>query len=80
MCLGIPGRVIKIYDIDGNIGNYADVDFGGVIKKINTSMVENLNVNDYVLVHAGFAIEILNQEDAEETLALMLNLKGTDTT
>ncbi|PKP55341.1 MAG: HypC/HybG/HupF family hydrogenase formation chaperone [Candidatus Altiarchaeales archaeon HGW-Altiarchaeales-2] len=60
MCLGIPGKIIKIYD-----SSYADVDFGGVIKKINGSM----------LVHAGFAIEILSAKDANETISLMLNLK-----
>jgi len=70
MCLGIPGKIIKIYD-----SSYADVDFGGVIKKINGSMVENLKIDDYVLVHAGFAIEILSAKDADETISLMLNLK-----
>jgi len=46
-----------------------------VIKKINGSMVENLKTGDYVLVHAGFAIEILSVKDADETISLMLNLK-----
>ncbi|PKP58650.1 MAG: HypC/HybG/HupF family hydrogenase formation chaperone, partial [Candidatus Altiarchaeales archaeon HGW-Altiarchaeales-1] len=39
------------------------------------SMVENLKIDDYVLVHAGFAIEILSAKDADETISLMLNLK-----
>ncbi len=73
MCLGIPGKIIKIYD--SSHADYADVDFGGVIKKINVSMVENLKIGDYVLVHAGFAIEILSAKDANETISLMLNLK-----
>jgi len=61
MCLAIPG---KIKEIKGEI---AIIDFNGLEKKCNISLVE-ARVNDYVIVHAGFAIEKLSSEEAEESL------------
>ncbi|HDJ66106.1 MAG TPA: HypC/HybG/HupF family hydrogenase formation chaperone [Nitrososphaeria archaeon] len=71
MCYAIPGKVIKI---DGEIGI---VDFGnGVRREVVLAMV-NAKLGDYVLVHAGYAIKILNEEEAKKTLELysqILNL------
>jgi len=64
MCLAIPGKVISIE------GDRAKVDFGGVRREINISLVDT-SIGDYVIVHAGFAIEILDQEEAEKTLDLI---------
>jgi hydrogenase expression/formation protein HypC len=62
LCLAIPAKVIRI---DGNI---AKVDFGeGVARNVNIMLVE-VKVGEYVLVHAGYAIQTLNQEAAEESL------------
>jgi hydrogenase expression/formation protein HypC len=63
MCLAIPGRIIRI---EGDVG---DIDFGGVIRKANVSMVE-AKVGDWAVIHAGFAIEIMDEEEAQETLKL----------
>ncbi|MBQ6547569.1 MAG: HypC/HybG/HupF family hydrogenase formation chaperone, partial [Candidatus Methanomethylophilaceae archaeon] len=60
MCLAIPGKVIAIN------GETGDIDFGGVIKHTNLSMVD-ANVGDWVVIHAGFAIEVMDEEDAQET-------------
>jgi hydrogenase expression/formation protein HypC len=68
MCLGIPGIIIKIH------GDTADVDFGGVIKKINVSLID-AEAGQYILAHAGFAIETMDKADAEETIALLLQLR-----
>ena len=65
MCLGIPMQIIKI---DGQI---AVAEVGGVQRDIALQLVENPKVGDYVIVHAGFAIEKVNQEEAEETIRLM---------
>ena len=61
MCLAIPGRIVKIE------GEHAIVDYGGASRKANISLVD-VNVGDYVIVHAGFAIQKLNEEEAIETL------------
>ena len=63
MCLAIPGKVIAIN------GDTGDIDFGGVTKQTNLSMVD-AKVGDWVVIHAGFAIEIMDEEDAQETIKL----------
>ena len=66
MCLAIPGRVVEI---DKN-KEHAIVDYGeGTKRKANITLV-NVKIGDYILVHAGFAIEILNEKEAMETLDL----------
>ena len=65
MCLAVPMRVEKIE------GKKAIVDSAGVQAKVDISMVPEVKVGDYVIVHAGFAIEILKPEEAEETLRLI---------
>lgn len=66
MCLAIPGKIIEI----DRITNHAIVDYGdGTKRKVNISLVET-KIGDYVLVHAGFAIQILDEKEALETLAL----------
>jgi hydrogenase expression/formation protein HypC len=64
MCLAIPGKIIKIQDEIANI-QYGE----GVTNKANVSMVD-VKVGDYVLVHAGFAIKVMSEEDAKKTLAV----------
>ena len=61
MCLAVPGQIVSIE------GPQADVDFGGVLKKVNVSLIEG-HVGDWVVVHAGFAIETMDEEEALETL------------
>ena len=63
MCLAIPGQVVSVDS------NQADVDFGGVVKKVNVSLVD-ARVGEWVVVHAGFAIEKMDEEEARETLQL----------
>lgn len=64
MCLAIPAKVMSLE------GEKANVDFGqGVLREVNVSLVE-AKVGDYVLVHAGYAIQIIEEEDAKETLSL----------
>ena len=73
MCLAIPGKVVEI---DRN-KEHAIVDYGGGTKrKVNISLVK-VKIGNYILVHAGFAIEILDEKEAQETLSLfreILNL------
>ncbi len=61
MCLAIPGKVVEIDHPK------AEVDFGGVTRKVDITFVD-AGIGDYVIVHAGYAIEILDQEEARKTL------------
>ncbi|MBN1107750.1 MAG: HypC/HybG/HupF family hydrogenase formation chaperone [Bacteroidales bacterium] len=65
MCLSIP---VKILSIDGDM---AEVSAGGTIFKAGLQMIENAAPGDYVLLHAGFAIQKISDEEAEETLRIL---------
>lgn len=66
MCLAIPGKIVEI---DKN-KEHATIDYGdGTKRKANVTLV-NVKIGDFVLVHAGFAIEVLNEKEAQETLDL----------
>ena len=69
MCLAVPMRVISI---EGNVGR---VDASGAELQVSFELVDGVQVGDYVLVHAGFAISCLSEEDANETLAILARLE-----
>jgi hydrogenase expression/formation protein HypC len=69
MCLGIPGRIIEVYE--ANSLRMGKVDFGGVVREACLEYVPEAKVGDYTLIHVGFAISILDEEDAHETLNLL---------
>jgi hydrogenase expression/formation protein HypC len=69
MCLGIPGKIIEIEDTNGV--KMAKIDFGGVIRSACIEAIPEVKVGDYTIIHAGFALNILSEEDALETLSLL---------
>jgi hydrogenase expression/formation protein HypC len=66
MCLGIPAKVTEIDE-----SNLGKIDYLGTKIKVNFALVENVEVGDWVIVHAGYAISKLNEEEAQETLSLL---------
>jgi len=69
MCLGIPGKVIEIYEVNGM--KMGKVDFGGVVKEACLAYLPDLKVGDYTIIHVGFGISQLDEEEARQTLALL---------
>ncbi|EGD46674.1 hydrogenase assembly chaperone hypC/hupF [Ruminiclostridium papyrosolvens DSM 2782] len=69
MCLGLPAKVVSI---DGNSSN---VEMMGVTNKISIELLENVQVGDYVLVHAGCAIQVLDEEEALRTIDIFNEIK-----
>jgi hydrogenase expression/formation protein HypC len=69
MCLGIPGKITEVY-LDNNM-NMGKVDFGGVLREVCLEAVDEAQVDDYVIVHAGFALSILSEDEAMETLRIL---------
>ena len=65
MCLGIPVKVIEINR------NMAKVELGGLLRDISLDLCPEVSVGDYVLIHTGFAIQRMDEEDAKETLDLL---------
>lgn len=68
MCLGVPGRVEEIWEIQGT--PMARVDFGGVHKEVCLAYVPDIEVGQYTIVHVGFALTRLDEASALETLEL----------
>ncbi len=71
MCLAIPGKIVEIVDEENSI---AKVDVGGVRRNINTGMLDGTKVGDYVLIHVGFAMSKIDEQQAEETLRILKEL------
>jgi hydrogenase expression/formation protein HypC len=68
MCLAVPAEVLSID------GHEAEVDFGGVQRRISVVLTPEVRVGDYVVIHTGFAISVVDQEEAQETLKLFREL------
>ena len=66
MCLGIPGKIIERYEANGL--PMGKIDFGGTVREACLSYVPAANVGDYTIIHVGFAISLLSQEEAKATL------------
>ena len=69
MCLAIPARVSEILE-----GDQAIVDLGGVRKDVSLALLDDVNIGDYVIVHVGYALQKLDPEEAEKTLALFAEM------
>lgn len=65
MCLAIPAKVLEIE------GEYAKVDFGGIIKQVIITLLDHLEVGQYVIVHAGYAIEVMSEKEGLETKSIL---------
>ena len=68
MCLGIPGKVIEIEK------NVAKVDVGGLLRDVSLDLCPDVSVGEYVLIHTGFAIQKVDEDEAKETLELLRQL------
>ncbi|MDP3483487.1 MAG: HypC/HybG/HupF family hydrogenase formation chaperone [Sulfuricella sp.] len=69
MCLAIPARVAELLENDGAV-----VELGGVRKEISLALVDGVEVGDYVIVHVGYALNRLDPDEAEKTLALFAEI------
>ena len=67
MCLAVPGKLIEVTETDP-VKRAGRVDFGGVAREVSLAFVPEAKVGDYVVVHVGFALSVLDQEEARRTL------------
>ncbi|MGJ6125080.1 HypC/HybG/HupF family hydrogenase formation chaperone [Mycolicibacterium sp. Y3] len=72
MCLGIPGKIVDIWEESGT--RMATVDFGGTTKKVCLAYLPDLQIGEYTIVHAGFALNRLDEESANNTLNMFAEL------
>jgi hydrogenase expression/formation protein HypC len=79
MCLAVPGRVIEFQKEKEGLSEgprMGKIDFGGIAKSICLDLVPEVRIGDYVVVHVGFAISILDEKEAEESLRLFSELEA----
>ena len=76
MCLGIPGKILSIYT-SGTL-KMAKVDFGGVVREACIETLPDLQVGDYTIIHAGFALNKMSESEARETLDVLRELDELD--
>lgn len=74
MCLGVPGKIIEIYESNGL--KMGKVDFGGVTRDVCLAYVPEAQIGDYAVVHVGFALNLINEQEAQETLALLRQISA----
>jgi len=72
MCLGVPGKIVEIYQ--ANDLRMGKIDFGGVTREACLEYIPEAKVGDYTLIHVGFALNLISEEDAQETLALLTQI------
>ncbi len=72
MCLGVPAKILEVRD------SAAVVELGGVRREISLMLIDDVSVGEWVIIHAGFAIEKLSEEAAEQTLALFREIADAD--
>ena len=72
MCLAVPGRVIEVQDLQGIRMGRAD--FGGIVKRVCLEYTPEVRVGHYVMVHVGFALSRVNEEEAERAYKLLEEL------
>jgi hydrogenase expression/formation protein HypC len=77
MCLGVPARILDRFDKNGL--TMAHVDFGGVKREVCLDYIPQARVGDYCIVHVGFAISLLSEDEARETLALLQEITEMET-
>ena len=69
MCLGVPGKILEIYEVESL--KMGKVDFGGVVREACLEYVPEAEVGDYAVVHVGFAISLVSEEEAQATLEML---------
>ena len=76
MCLGVPGKISERYEANGL--PMGKIDFGGTVREACLAYVPEAKVGDYAVIHVGFAISLLSEEEAMETLALLREIADID--
>ena len=71
MCLAIPGKILSITNQLDETFRFGKVSFGGITKEVNLCMVPGAKINDYVLVHVGVAISVVDEEEAHKVFSYL---------
>lgn len=75
MCLGVPGKIVDIYEVNGLL--MGKINFGGVTREACLTYVPEASIGDYTVIHVGFALHLISEEEAQETLELLRQIAET---
>jgi len=78
MCLAVPGKVVEILDADDIAFRRAKVDFGGIRKEVNLAYTPEAEIGEYVLVHVGFAISVIDEAEARRVFEYLQQMGGLE--
>jgi hydrogenase expression/formation protein HypC len=76
MCLAVPGKILEIYETNGLL--MGKIDFGGVTREVCLTYVPEAKVGDYTIIHVGFALNLIDEQEAMETLSLLDQIANQD--
>jgi hydrogenase expression/formation protein HypC len=76
MCLGVPGKIVETYEANGL--KMGKIDFGGVTREACLEYVPEAQIGEYTVIHVGFAISLLSEEEAQETLQLLREIANVE--
>lgn len=73
MCLAVPGKIVEIYEKDGLL--MSRIDFGGVTREACLAYTPEAKVGDYAIIHVGFVLNLVDEAEAQETLAMLKEIE-----
>jgi hydrogenase expression/formation protein HypC len=76
MCLAVPGKIVEIYETNGLL--MGKIDFGGVVREVCLTFVPEAKVGDYTIIHVGFALNLIDEKEAQETLTILDEISNQD--
>ena len=78
MCLAVPGKILSIDDSASELMRIGRVSFGGIVKEVNLAYTPEAKVDDYVIVHVGFALNTVDEEEAKRVFQYLDEIEGLD--
>lgn len=78
MCLAVPGKILSIDDSNGELMKIGKVSFGGIVKEVNLAYTPEAKVDDYVIVHVGFALNTVDESEAMKVFEYLREIEGLD--
>ena len=78
MCLAVPGKILSIDDSAGELMRQGKVSFGGIVKDVNLAYTPEAKIGDYVVVHVGFALNTVDEEEAVKVFEYLKQIDGLD--
>jgi hydrogenase expression/formation protein HypC len=78
MCLAVPGKILSIDSSQGELMRTGKVSFGGIVKEVNLAYTPEANEGDYVIVHVGFALNVIDEKEAVKVFEYLKEIDGLE--